>query len=325
MAWAAWPGRASPADEVPPGVTEVPASDRTTDVFFIHPTTYLTSSVSNARYDEPGATRTRLEQGVLRFQASAFNGCCRIYAPRYRQASLGAFLKTEDAAPATAAYGLAYADVQRAFDYYIAHENHGRPFILASHSQGSLHAMRLLQERIAGRPLQPQLLAAYIIGYYLPLEIEHAGVPVCHGAQDTGCLIDWNTVAAAAEEGPRGANRLIWLDGRYQPIGGRRRVCVNPLSWVSDGEAPALLNLGALPAVRPGAALRAPVPELTGARCDGGLLKVSLPWSERRAFANVLTLFGSYHVFDYNLFYLNIRSNAAARVAAYRAGHAAVP
>ena len=63
-----------------------------------------------------------------------------------------------------AAFELAYSDVLRAFDYYLAHENHGRPFILASHSQGSLHALRLIQERLAGKPLQKQLVAAYLIG-----------------------------------------------------------------------------------------------------------------------------------------------------------------
>ena len=322
-AWAAWPGRASAADALPPGVAEVPASDRPADVFFVHPTTYF-GAAPNARFDEPGGARTRLEQGVLRFQVSAFNGCCRAYVPRYRQAALAAFLKkNEETAQRTAAYELAYGDVRRAFDYYLAHENHGRPFILASHSQGSLHAMRLLEERIAGTPLQAQLVAAYLIGYAMPEEIERTGVLVCHAARETRCLIDWNTVAADAGDDRRGADRLVWLAGHYQPLAARRGVCVNPLSWVPDSAADASLNLGALPAVAPGEALRPSVPQLTGARCDAGRLRVSIPWSERRGFANLLTFFGSYHVFDYNLFYSNIRVNAAERVAAYRAAPAA--
>lgn len=91
------------------------------------------------------------------------------------------------------------------------------------------------------------------------------------------------------------------------------------------GSADASLNLGALPAVGPGEPLRAAVPKLTGARCNAGLLHVSIPWSERHGFADVLTLLGSYHIFDYNLFYLNIRSNAAERVAAYRTAAGAAP
>ena len=310
---------------MPPGISVVPLAERPADVFFIHPTTYLATTISNARYDEPGATRARLEQGVLRFQASVFNGCCRIYAPRYRQAALGSFLKAKDAAAATAAYELAYQDVERAFDYYISHENHGRPFLLASHSQGSLHAMRLLQERIAGRALQKQLIAAYIVGYALPSDIARPGVPVCGTAQSTGCLVDWNTTAADTNEETRRTSRLIWLDGHYQPFATRQPVCVNPLNWLPDSAAPAALNLGALPAVLPGQALRAPVSKLTGARCDGGLLRVSIPWSQRGGFTNLLTVLGSYHVFDYNLFYLNIRANAAERIAAYRVAGPEIP
>jgi hypothetical protein len=148
---------------------------------------------------------------------------------------------------------------------------------------------------------------------------------VCRTARATGCLLDWNTVAADTGEDRRGAERLIWLAGRYQPLGAGRRVCVNPLSWEPDGTGDAALNLGALPAVAPGEALRPSVPRLTGARCDAGLLRVSIPWSERRGFADLLTFFGSYHVFDYNLFYTNIRVNAAQRVAAHRAALAAAP
>jgi hypothetical protein len=41
---------------------------------------------------------------------------------------------------------------------------------------------------------------------------------------------------------------------------------------------------------------------------------------ERRHFSDVLTLAGIYHDFDYGLFYVNIRENAARRMAAWRRG-----
>lgn len=318
-AWAAWPGRLSGADALAPGLTGLPLPDTAkADVFFIHPTTYLTGHADNARYDEPGAVSTRIDQGVLRFQASAFNACCHIYAPHYRQAVLAAFLM-RDEARAERAYQLAYSDVLRAFDYYLAHENHGRPFILASHSQGSLHALRLLQERIAGQPLQRQLVAAYIIGYYVPQEVESRGVPVCRTAAQTGCFVDWNTVKPGHSDDSREKRHLVWLDGRYRAAAGRPGVCVNPLNWQPGGRADAQLNLGALPGVRPGAALQAPVVALTGASCDGGALQSDIPFAQRAGFSDVLTLFGSYHIFDYNLFYTNIRLNALQRLAAWRA------
>jgi hypothetical protein len=319
--WAAWPGRASGADSVPPGLDHAVPDEQKADTFFIHPTTYLSSAAANARYDEPDATAERIDRGVLRFQASAFNACCRIYAPRYRQAAIGAFQRRENDGKAQAAFELAYGDVRRAFDFYLAHENHGRPFILASHSQGSLHAMRLLQERIAGQPAQRLLVAAYIVGYPLPEELATAGVPVCASAEQTGCFVDWNTVRSGTREGTRQESRLVWLEGRYQHVDGRKRVCVNPLDWTDGGEAPAAENLGSLPGVPGGSDLPAPVLHLTGARCEGALLGVAIPWSNSRGFVNLLTLFGSYHIFDYNLFYTNIRINAGQRVAAWRAAH----
>jgi hypothetical protein len=318
-AWAAWPGRPGRADELAPGLPRARLAEQDrVDVFFIHPTTYLTGSARNARYDEPGLTSTQIEHGVLRFQASVFNACCRIYAPHYRQAALSAFwsLGEEDA---RAAYELAYADVLRAFDYYVAHENHDRPFLIASHSQGSLHALRLLQERIAGRPLGKRLVAAYVIGYYVPEDIARLGIPACDSPTATGCLIDWNTVKEGVSGDARGRSRFIWWDGRYQHPAGRKLVCVNPLNWRAGASAGADLNLGALPGVRAGEALLPIVPQLTGARCDGPLLHVDIPPSKRRGFANALTLFGSYHVYDYSIFYTNIRTNAEERVRAYRA------
>ena len=142
---------------------------------------------------------------------------------------------------------------------------------------------------------------------------------MCRTATQTGCLIHWNTVSEGTTDGNRENTRLIWLEGRYQRLAGRKVVCVNPLNWASDAAAPASLNLGALPGVRPREKLAAPIPQLTGARCESGALQVSIPFGKRHGFADLLTLFGSYHVFDYNLFYENIRTNARARVRAYRA------
>jgi len=62
--WAAWPGQPNAADSLPQGLEDppLPAEERV-DVFFIHPTTYLSFSIGNARYEETGATRSRLEGG----------------------------------------------------------------------------------------------------------------------------------------------------------------------------------------------------------------------------------------------------------------------
>jgi hypothetical protein len=176
------------------------------------------------------------------------------------------------------------------------------------------------RERLAGKPLGRQLVVAYLIGYPIPLQVEQAGLTVCRERQQTGCLVDWNTVKEGSGEGRREHTRIVWLEGRYQHLQGRPVACVNPLSWTVDGQAAATANLGALTGV-PGEALLPVVPGLTGARCHDGRLEASIPMSQRHGFANLLTLFGSYHVLDYNLFYTNIRVNVQQRVSAYQAGH----
>jgi hypothetical protein len=317
QAWLVWPGVPSQADVVPEGIAGGRVANPDVDVFFIHPTTYLSNATWNATYDEGGATGTQLTDGVLRFQVSVFNGCCRIYAPRYRQTTISAFLRP--GADSNSAYDLAYSDVVRAFDHYLATENRGRPLILASHSQGSLHATRLLQERIIGNAdLRRRLVAAYVIGASLPERMESTGLPVCNSAKQTGCILDWNSVTARTPLAIGRGIMVTYGEGRYQTVGRRTTwLCVNPLTWDRTGVASAKSNRGALPGVGHGQPLKPLVAGVTGARCERGRLVVALPRNKREGFVDPLTRLGSYHNHDYNLFYASIRQNAIDRVEAY--------
>ncbi|HBW99422.1 MAG TPA: DUF3089 domain-containing protein, partial [Gammaproteobacteria bacterium] len=49
-------------------------------VFFVHPTTYLSNATWNQPLDHE-TTNQRTDNWVMRFQASAYNGCCDVYAP----------------------------------------------------------------------------------------------------------------------------------------------------------------------------------------------------------------------------------------------------
>jgi hypothetical protein len=311
--WLAFPGRNGLERSVPPEFTAVDETSAPADVFFVHPTTYLKNDVWNAGYDVHGA----YDEPVLLGQLSAFNGCCRLYAPKYRQASLYALGKSYPAVD------LAYSDVARAFRYYIAHENHGRPFIIASHSQGSQLAVHLLQAEILATPLQKQLVAAYVIGAFAPSNFGELGLPICAGARQTGCIVSWNTT----QVGKTGAFMLIhdksyWWRGAERQSGQLPAVCVNPLTWTENDAAPASANLGSLPfptAPFPNAAapLAALAPHLTGAVCKDKLLDVDVP-KEPPGFHDALSfLYGSYHRSDYGLFYAAIRANAIDRVAAW--------
>jgi hypothetical protein len=312
--WAATPDRPGLAASVPAETDERDlGADGKIDVFFIHPTTYLSRQNWNARFDEGGDTEARLDNGVLRLQASAFNGCCRIYAPHYRQATFYSFFGQDESARAS--LDLAYQDVEHAFDAYIEHFNHGRPFILAGHSQGSLHGMRLLQERIAGTPLAQRLVAAYLVGYAIPQDMGLAGIGPCRSATETGCYLTWNSVLPSAGREFWQKNALIWFDHRYQPIAGRKLTCVNPLTYQLDDTATASANLGGFGFPPDGTPLQKPIAALTGADCTDGLLIVTPPQDNPELTRGVLG--GSYHIYDYNLFYLNLRQNLTVRTGAY--------
>lgn len=314
-AWAAWPGARSAAETVPKGAEPGIAPSPQVDVFFIHPTTYLGNDAWNAKFDAGEFTGRQLDEIVLGYQASVFNACCRIFAPRYRQVTISAFLRpTEDSFKA---YDLAYSDVVRAFDYYIAKENKGRPFVLASHSQGSLHATRLIQERLAGNPeLRQRLVAAYVVGASLP-ETFDTGVPVCQGKTDTGCLIGWNSTSAFTPLALGRGLMVTWHKGKYQTVGLKRWLCVNPLRWDSASKSPASDNKGALPFAGVGKPIPALRVGVTGARCTRGRLAVSIARAKRDGFSDKLTTFGSYHNLDYALFYDSMRRNAVDRVGAF--------
>lgn len=313
-AWAAWPGDGSLAEAVPEGIAAQRQS-AAADAFFVHPTTFLSGRAWNARFDEPGSSQ-RIVDLTLRNQASVFNGSCRIFAPRYRQASAIAF--TARNGPDAGALDLAYSDVLRAFDYYLAHENNGRPFILAGHSQGSMHVLRLLQDRVIGTRHQSAMIAVYAIGAAVPEAIEGLGLPIFRDATQTGCVISWNCLGARSW---RFAPSAFWLDRRYRTCPDHLLVCTNPLSWEAAGAMPASANLGALPGVSLVDRLPAPIVAVTGARCCDGRLIVRLR-SQAQGFRDAATLLGNYHIYDYNLFYKNIRDNVDDRVRIFSAAPA---
>jgi hypothetical protein len=290
--WAALPSTEDAADLTPMPAARMQAERApAADAFYIHPTTYLSMLAWNATTDDRRLNRLTAN-GPVRLQASAFNGCCRVFAPRYRQAALRSFMS--DSPRAAQAIDFAYADVRRAFLYYLEHLDEGRPLVIASHSQGTVHATRLLKEFFDRDPaLRDRLVAAYLIGWPLTCD-EFERIRVCDRAEDTGCFVTWSAYVRGTERGP----------GQ----GSRQACCVNPLTWRRDGEyAPESLNLGGTPykfdRIDPG---------VTGAQCVDGKLWVEKP--ERRGY---IALGRNLHLMDYNLFYANIRENARQRVEAF--------
>ncbi|MEO5973448.1 MAG: DUF3089 domain-containing protein [Sphingomicrobium sp.] len=311
---ASWLARPTLADDpshwLPQGVA---ATDGQAAVFYIHPTTYLERDRWNAPLS--GNTDSDLRASLfVQSQASALTAAGPVWAPRYRQAAFGAFLlKNKDA---TAALDLAFGDVRAAFDQFVAQAPAGQPIVLAGHSQGALHLMRLLEERVAGTPLQARVAAAYVVGWPLSgtADVPALGLPACTAPNQSGCLLSWLSFAAPA-------NPELVVDayqGSAGLAGGKRKrgdiICVNPLTGTRDGAAPPAANPGTLvPTADLVSATLAP--GQVGAHCDDGLLMLggAIP-----ALGPYVLPGNNYHVYDYALFWGAIRADAARRVAAWR-------
>lgn len=321
--WAALPDKKDSAD-LAPANTEYPESQATAavDVFFIHPTTSANARDNwNVPIDDAASVQD--VDTILGFYASVFNAAAKVYAPRYREANLYAFFDDKTTS-GIKAVDLAYRDVERAFLHYIKFYNHSRPFILAGHSQGSIHGSRLMQEHIIGTPLMGRMVAAYLIGG--PIPVKMSGIGPSRSATDTGVMIGWNTYTKEGDPAIFTNGIIGWIDGAYRKMDGRPLVEVNPLSWELNGsEIPASRNPGSLPF--PSGSAQAPslVSAVCGSDASGGALIINKP--EVPGFASPetdeLTVFntryGDYHNFDYQLFYESMRKNAVDRAKAFLA------
>ena len=275
------------------------------DVFFICPTVYGgDEDVYNMSLDDEEAKASFL--GATNMEKGIYDIDARFYAPYYRQAGLNVYeLTAEEREPYLQ---FAYEDIVLAFDYYMEHENDGRPIILAGFSQGADLCLRLLKDKFEDERLQDQLIACYAIGWSITQE-ELDAHPWMHFAEkenDTGVIVAFNSEAESI------------TDSMMIPEG-TRTLCINPLSWTTDSTpADKSLNLGACFTNYDGE-ITTEIPELTGAYIDPerGALKVTDLTPEEYPANLYIFEDGIYHLYDYQFFYRNLQENVAARTAAY--------
>jgi pimeloyl-ACP methyl ester carboxylesterase len=319
--WAALPHTKDFADYHPKGTTLASGSNKP-NVFFVHPTTYLSNTSWNAPLGSAPKAKARVDSAVMKHQASAFNGCCDIYAPRYRQATLGFALKFEP--DGKQALALAYQDVVRAFRVFLRKWNKDKPFFLAGHSQGAIHALRLLEEHIAHTPLRHKLIAAYIVGNPVHKDKFKRGLKHLHPCQhptDTGCVASWMTL------GPKGNVRKYsrlkkWYAGKgYEDVSQRKHICTNPISFINDGgKTTYKQHLGSVRFRRGKAPMASPKAHTVKGSCQNGAMVIERT-RLKRGYNNRMLGPDDYHIYDFNLFYMNIRHNAIQRAKAYRKAH----
>lgn len=290
--WAALPTMQDNADWTPKGLQNKQDSARV-DVFYIHPTTDVTGFKGNADINEKSINK-QTDKFPIKYQASVFNESCKVYAPRYQQAALNNFF-SKNTDRSQEAFNVAYNDIKAAFEYYLQHYNNGRPIIIAGHSQGTKHAQRLLREFFDGKPLQSKLVEAYLIGFPTK-ETQFQYLKVSEKADTFGGYISYSTFGQDS--------KIATVVPEYNTA-----VSVNPLNWTTDKLfVSGSENKGSL-SVKSNEIIRT----VFGTKNTNGILEIQKP--QEGGF--VPMVMKNYHLYDYSLFYMNIRENVALRIKKY--------
>ena len=206
--WLCRPGLANNPCEVNIDATIVKADGSTTlekftgnpnapiDCFYVYPTVSLDAFTQSDLVPGPE------EFNVVKSQLARLGSQCRIFAPMYRQFSLGALrarMSGGSAVPTRGSPADANNDVDDAWAYYLANENKGRGVVILGHSQGSGQIMRLIAAKVDGKPDQAKLVSAIVMGFSLqvPKGKDVGGtfktIPTCKTASQTGCVITFSS------------------------------------------------------------------------------------------------------------------------------------
>ncbi|MDR3564550.1 MAG: DUF3089 domain-containing protein [Negativicutes bacterium] len=282
----------------------LPASaDKKVDVFYLYPSSWtkVTAKEPNVCSIDNPIMLVRAKTW-LDSQATAFETVGNIYAPYYRQDDAQYALTLSQEGQAELVGGIPKTDVFAAFDYYINNYNHGRPFILAGHSQGSTVMALLLSEYMKAHPdVYARMIAAYVIGYSITGDYlkNNPHLKFAAGPDDTGVIISYNTEAPGVV-----ANPMV-LPGA---------IAINPITWTRDGTlATAQQSLGSRMPNKIDQQVQ--VKDFADGRIDltRGVLVCSTVDVNQYAPGNQVFGKGIYHHFDYQFYYYNIRENAENR------------
>ncbi len=172
--------------------------------------------------------------------------------------------------------------------------------------------MRLMKDKVAGTPVAGRIVAAYVVGWPVSIEADlpAMGLPACETAGQSNCVLSWQSFAEPAE--PKSVHDIFEADPGLTgaPRKGTTMLCVNPLTGTRNAAAPPAANHGAL-FPRDDFKRAELKPATIPARCDpSGVLLIGAPPA---GYDRYVMPGNNYHVFDYAMFWANIRADAAAR------------
>ena len=270
--------------------------EKQADVFYIYPTLFsdrknpsLNADIFNEDF------RKEIIQKAIKYQASAWVSSANLYAPYYRQAHYRIFsepfsiVDLRNESPGIGAWNLAYEDLKNAFEYYLENYNNGKPIIIATHSQGTMHAIQLMKDYFDEKPLKEKLVAAYLIGIRI-LPNEFKSIKPMINPDDVGGFVSWNTYKM------NNLPKEKWFKGG---------VTTNPISWNTKNYSVYEEHKGLL--FKDGKIYS----NSLKVQVSDGILWSTVPKIPGRIFLSIVK---NYHYADINLFWLDISKNSQKRV-----------
>jgi hypothetical protein len=141
------------------------------------------------------------------------------------------------------------------------------------------------------------------------------GLPACASPDEAGCLLSWQSFGEPADTSliTDAFDASTGFTG--QPRAGTPLVCTNPVTGKPNDTAPAEANLGALIPTKDMSSATLE-PGRVPARCDGrGFLLLG---GNPPDLGPYVLPGNNYHVFDYSLFWANVRKDAERRLAVFQ-------
>ena len=260
------------------------------DVFFVYPT--LITNKKDSRWNvatSDSIQNAKVLNTAVFFQASAWATSGKLYIPFYRQAHIRSYSHFDNGGKE--ALTLAYKDIKAAFEMYLRKYNNGRPIIIAGHSQGTTHCRLLLKDFFDDKPLQKQLIAAYIPGIGIHKD-EFRTIQIMTKPEETGGFVSWNTY----RKNKLPKKYVSWY---------KDKVTSNPISWNESKNTKREDHKGFLYSNGKiyNKALKIEI--------MNGMVWTTLPRFPHRLFA---VFKKSYHIGDVNLFWADIKKNSELRV-----------
>lgn len=234
-----------------------PAVEPAYDCFYIYPTVDFRAGETTNHTDLGDILLPEL---TITAQAAPFAQVCRVFAPFYRQATIGSY--SQRSSEAVQVFKNAFADVANAFETYLRTWNDGRPLVIMGHSQGAQHATYLLHHYFDGdtaatditgsvrsSELRERLIVGLPIGFHLFAEAGQlvggslANIPACSAADETACVIHFRSY-------PEGYDNFddtgdLFIDDQLAAEGylhrafadGDQVICTNPATMVVESPA----------------------------------------------------------------------------------------